>query len=248
MPLDRTLQFCVYGDSHIACIKNAVDEDRVDLTGVDLEFWGAAGPRFRDLHFVDGRITPTSPEAERYLEVINPEGRKELSPTDFEAYLFMGCRLRASEFLVPILRGHSDATAFVSSAVRATMLFRWLEGCRSYRVAREFAKNRPVLFAPAGFLNDRLIKEDEVQATINTGATLEQRAELWREVERAMAQDGVTLLAQPEETVIRGALTHFDYAAKPEAVDGDTVHKNGAYGALILNAAIAGAKAARITA
>jgi len=243
VPLDKTMRFCVYGDSHIACVKNALAEKTVALDGVSLEFWGAAGPSFRDLRFVEGRIEPTTPEAQAHLALINPQGRSCLAPPDFDAYLFMGCRLRAAEFLVPVLRGYAEPAAFVTSALRALMLQRWLEGCRSYRVAREFAKERPVFFAPAGFLNDQILTEEEVEATVNTEATAQQRADLWAEIGAAMAKGGVHLIPQPEETVTRGALTHIDYAADPQAVEGDTVHKNAAYGALILNAALSRAQA-----
>jgi len=233
-----TLRFCVFGDSHIACVKHAQDEDLLDLKNVALEFWGAPGPQFRDLHLEEGRLVARSEAARNSLEKINPARVEGLDPEDFDGFLFIGCRLRASEFLLPLLGSLPGSPGYLSSSVRALMLNRWLEGCRWYRAAREFAKLRPVFFSPAGFLNDGIVSEDEVARTINTEATEEARSAIWDRVALAMQQDNIHLIPQPEETVTRGGLTRADFATTLGDQGDDSVHKNGAYGALILNQAL----------
>ena len=245
-PSKAQLRFCVFGDSHIACVKHAQDEGLLQLDGVDLQFWGAPGPQFRDLHFEGGKMIASSPQARDSLARINPDHVDGLAPQDFDGFLFIGCRLRTSEFIVPLLQ--SQGRHHVSSAVRAMMLERWLQGCRWYRAAREFAKERPVYFSPAGFSNDGIVTEDEVASTINTEASTEERQALWDQIDAAMALDEIRLLRQPEETVTRGALTAAGYATALGGQADDKVHKNGAYGALILNQALSSMRALTVPA
>ena len=234
----RAQRFCVCGDSHIACVKHALDEGLLDLTGVDLEFWGAPGPRFRDLHMEDGRFTVTSDAARDQLAKINPERTSGLAPDEFDGFLFIGCRLRSSDFLVPMLASVPGSAGYLSQAVRDLMLPRWLDSCRWYRAACEFAKQRPVFFSPAGFLNDGIVSEEEVARSVNTEATATDRAALWDQVAEAMQRDNIHLIRQPEETVTRGGLTRAEFATDLGDQGDDSVHKNGAYGALILHQAL----------
>lgn len=247
-PKQKSLRFCVFGDSHIACIKHALDEDLLDMQGIELEFWGAPGPQFRDIHFLEGQLVGTTEAARNNLAKINPARSAALVPQDFDGFLFIGCRLRLSEFVVPLLQNQAGKPGYVSAAVRDLMLRRWLEGCRWYRAAREFAKERPVYFSPAGFLNDGSLSEEDVAKAINTEATASDRCALWDQIEQAMASDSITLLRQPEETVTRGGLTARSYATTLGSQDDDAVHKNGAYGALILNQALAQMRASQKTA
>jgi len=239
----RNLRFCVFGDSHIACVKHALDEGLLDLEGVELEFWGAPGPQFRDLHLEDGRFVGTSAAARDSLAKINPARSAGLEPQAFDGFLFIGCRLRASDFLVPVLASQPGALGYLSQAVRDLMLTRWLEGCRWYRAAHEFAKQRPVFFSPAGFLNDGIVSEDEVARTVNTEATEAERDMLWDQIAKAMGEDNIQLIRQPEETVTRGGLTRAAFATSLGDQGDDSVHKNGAYGALILNQALGALRA-----
>jgi len=241
----RPLRFCVFGDSHIACVKHALDEDLLDLQGVELAFWGAPGPQFRDLHLEEGRLVARSEAVRDSLAKINPTHSEALQPLDYDGFLFIGCRLRASEFVLPLLASQPGSLGYLSATVRDLMLARWLDGCRWYRAAREFAKQRPVFFSPAGFLNDGILSEDEVTRTVNTEATQAQRQMIWDRIDLAMQQDGIRLIQQPEETVARGGLTRAEFATQLGDQGDDSVHKNGPYGAMILNQALREMRAAR---
>ena len=236
--VDPTL--CIYGDSHLAGIKLALNEKRIDPGAVQIEFWGADGPQFREIHMVDGRMTPTTDAASARVALINANGRKDIGANDFGQYLFVGGRLRSHEYIAPMLNRLRDDIGFLSRAVRLRVLTRWLNGCRSYRTAREFAQSggARVLFAPASFLNDQVVRESDVAREINENATAEDRGVVWDEMSEAMAADGVELLRQPEITVTRGCLTKLDYAANRVIENRDTVHKNGTYGALVLGEAL----------
>ncbi|MEP4035486.1 hypothetical protein [Pseudophaeobacter sp.] len=232
------LKFCVFGDSHIACVKHALDEDLLDLTGVELAFWGAPGPQFRDLHLEEGRLVARGEAVRDSLAKINPIHSEALEPQGYDGFLFIGCRLRVSEFVLPLLASQPGSSDYLSAAVRDLMLARWLDGCRWYRAAREFAKQRPVFFSPAGFLNDGILSEDEVARSVNTEATRAQRQLVWDRIDQAMQLDNIRLIQQPEDTVTRGGLTRAEFATQLGDHGDDSVHKNGAYGAMILNQAL----------
>lgn len=236
MPSRDRVSICVYGDSHIACIKHALDESLVTAPEGGLEFWGASGPAFRGIHLKGGRLQPLTDEARAQVQMISETGRESLEPEDFDVFLFVGSRLRAQSYIVPMLWRLQDDAGFLSQAVRDAVLERWLTGCRSYRAARAFAatgKTR-VFFSPASFLNDQVLDAKVVARSINQQATAAQRADLWDGVARRMDQDGVGLIAQPEETVTRGCLTRIEFASSRATELQDPVHKNGAFGALIL--------------
>ncbi len=236
MPLRGSPSICVFGDSHIACIKHALDEGLVTPPDGGLEFWGASGPAFRGIHLKRGRLQPMHDEARAQVQMISETGRESLAAEDFDAFLFVGSRLRSQSYVVPMLWRLQDDSGFLSEAVRAAILDRWLMGCRSYRAACTFAgtgKTR-VFFAPASFMNDHVLDEKVIARSINQQATAAQRAELWDGIARRMDQDGIGLIAQPEETVTRGCLTRAEFASSRAIELQDPVHKNGAFGALIL--------------
>jgi hypothetical protein len=232
---------CVFGDSHIACIKHALDENRVSVPFGRLEFWGASGPSFRGIHLKDRRLQPLTEDAQEQVKMISGTGRGSLAPEDFDVFLFVGSRLRAQSYIVPMLWRAQDEAGYLSQAVRDAVLERWLTGCRSYRAARAFAasgKTR-VFFAPASFMNDQVLDEKVVARSINQQATAAERSALWEGVAQRMDRDGITLIAQPEQTVTRGCLTRIEYASSRAIELQDPVHKNGAFGALILKAMFA---------
>ena len=59
------------------------------------------------------------------------------------------------------------------------------------------------------------------------------REEMWQIVTEAAAGDGITLLPQPEETVIESCCTCTDFAVAGHVAKQDYEHKNPAYGALV---------------
>jgi hypothetical protein len=55
-----------------------------------------------------------------------------------------------------------------------------------------------------------------------------------RVLEDAAAEDGITLLRQPEETVVHGLFTGVDYAVDDHVRKQDFEHHNAAFGAAVL--------------
>ena len=87
---------------------------------------------------------------------------------------------------------------------------------------------QPVSFQLAGHPHPGLDQfPDAVQGTAK------ERAAIWVLVQDVMAEDGITLLAQPENTVIGGCFTKDIYATR-FAAKGDSTHKNRDYGRAVL--------------
>jgi len=232
----RDSSLCLYGDSHLAALKHALDGDFVPTQGRQIEFFGAAGPAFRGLRLTDaGRVVPDKASLEA-LNLVTGGARTDLGGEDFGAFLFYGARLRSTEFIAEFLhRGRSEAD-FVSSAVRAQAMAKWLTSVRAVRIARVFAATgkAKVFFAPAPFeieaQNQRYVKH--FPEALN--ATAQERAQLNDEIAQALAGDGIVFVPQPEETIEKGCFTRHAFATPDAEATSDTRHMGPCYGAMVL--------------
>lgn len=237
MPLPAELRLCAYGDSHLSSLKLALSGGLVDPGAIDIEFWGADGPLFRDIHEVDGDMRPITKEALARVRMINGADRDAVGANDFDAFLFFGARLRTHDLFHLTLGFMAEETGFLSRAALDKVIDRWLMACRSYRTARKFAESGAsrVLFAPASFLSEGLEVTHRRMQEIEAGLSEERAAWIWNGIETAMARDGVELVEQPAETRAGPCTTKAEFACD-NAVDlKDPVHKNAAYGAIVWN-------------
>jgi hypothetical protein len=62
--------------------------------------------------------------------------------------------------------------------------------------------------------------------------------EFWKTIADVTAEDGITLIPQPEETVTLGLFTREAFAVADHVRKQDYEHRNAAYGALILARAL----------
>ncbi|MCX8508977.1 MAG: hypothetical protein ORN49_08895, partial [Rhodobacteraceae bacterium] len=85
---------------------------------------------------------------------------------------------------------------------------------------------------------------DSYLATFPAAATTtaEERAIVNAEVSAHFSDHGVTFLPQPEDSVTEGCFTRRDYASETIADSNDHEHKNPAYGARVLAAALVALK------
>ena len=90
---DRLPRFCIFGDSHYACLKQAEMQGLVDVSGIDLEYWGHVGGRFRYLEARDGAIYPKDDFTAMRFAKFNAKGRTFLPAADFDVILVMGARV-----------------------------------------------------------------------------------------------------------------------------------------------------------
>ena len=237
MHLPADLRLCAYGDSHLSALKLALTGNLVDPGAIEVEFWGADGPLFRDIHEMDGEMRPITKDARARVRMINGADRDSVGPSDFDAFLFFGARLRTHDLFHLTLGFMAEETGFLSRAALDKVIDRWLMACRSYRAARKFAEsgNARVLFAPASFLSEGLDVTHRRMQEIETGLSEERADWIWNGIETAMARDGVELVEQPAETRAGPCMTKSEFACDNAVELKDPVHKNAAYGAIIWN-------------
>ncbi|WP_010141975.1 hypothetical protein [Oceanicola sp. S124] len=226
---------CIFGDSHIASVRQALDAGLLPYVSDHLEFWGAYGPAFRQFEYQDNTVLPRK-DAEEMVAMINGHGRLALRGDAFSAYLFYGARLRIADFLPPMLATLRQG-GHLSAAVRQRVVRRFLEGRKSYRIAQQFARANPgvsVTFAPAPLLTLGVGVPEKTWPEAE-GATADERAEAlgWLDAEAGL--DGITLLHQPEETIVQGCWTDPHFAATGPGSEDDPVHKSPAFAALMLS-------------
>lgn len=236
---------CIFGDSHIGSVRRALDAGLVRLDGFEVEFWGAAGPLFRQIDIKQGVVRPIGKEAEEVVLRVNGKGRATLSPEDFGSYLFYGARLRIAEFMLPYLHHLRDPQQAASSAVMQAAARQFLTSCRAVRIARSFAASgrTRVFFAPAPLTTDGMSGQGALKDYPRAvEAMAADRARIWQMFAQILADDGITLIAQPDETVVNGVFTHADYAIEGAQASGDAGHKSPEFARLMLQAFVAAAR------
>ena len=226
---------CIFGDSHIASVKQALDGGLLPYLTDHLEFWGAYGPAFRQFEYQDNAVHARK-DAEEMVARINGNGRLSLRGDAFAAYLFYGARLRMADFLPPMLSTLRQG-GHLSAAVRQRVTRRFLEGRKSYRIAQQFVRANPgasITFAPAPLLTLGIGQPEKTWPDA-ADATADERAEIRTWLDAEARRDGITLLHQPEETIVEGCWTDPRYAATGPGSADDPVHKSPEFAALMLS-------------
>lgn len=233
-------RLCIFGDSHYACLKQADVQGLVDVSGVDLEYWGHVGSRFRFLQVRDGAIHPLDDFTARRFAKFNAKGRSFLPAAEFDMIHVTGARVYVWGLFVQVLRALSEG-CFVSSGLVRRMLADGLRGQSGYRLAGGLAAagKAQVLLSPVAFYT--AVPPARAGAISPEMAALipEHLPRFWATLAEIAAGDGIVLLPQPEETVTGGLFTDPVYAVADHLAKGDYEHHNPAYGALILARAIA---------
>ena len=237
---DRPLRLAIFGDSHYACVRQAQTQGLVNLEGIDLEYWGHVGRRFNFLELRDGAIFPTDDfTADRFAK-FNAKGRRFLPAADFDMILFVGTRVYVTNIFKPLLQA-SRSGVFITSGLKRRMLEDHFCNQTGYRLARGLAATNTarIVIAPTAFWTLGEPGLDSIVTPEVRAGTAQDRAEIWRLAVLAAEAEGITLIPQPEETVTDGVFSRPEFAIGGYLERGDFEHRNPAYGALILNHALA---------
>ena len=229
----------IFGDSHYACVRMAHQQRLASLDGLSVEYWGHVGKRFRFLDYRDDAIVPIDDyTAERFAK-FNEKGRRSLPVADFDAVAFVGCRFYVTPLFFQLAQAQADGQ-FVTSGLRARLVRDLLDNSSTYDYARRFAATAKarILFSPVSLPTAGLTHGWEAAFPAATALDADTAADLWRRLARAMAEEGVRLIAQPESSRAGGLWTRPEYAADGHQTSGDAEHKNPAYGALVLGAVL----------
>lgn len=239
MPLQNRL--VVFGDSNIAAVRRAFDAELLPFGGYDVEFWGAAGPEYRHIHYNNGALRPMKPDAKKQVLLVNGHGREALGPADFDVFVFYGVRLRLAEFFSAYLDLLLDPDRAVSEAALARAAAQFLQERRAVRMAAMMKADgaKRIVFVYAGFPCWGVVDHAQAGGLLEsfprvTQASEALRARLWHVLTQAFDALGLELVGQPEETVVQGMFTDAAYAVVGAAESGDAIHKAPSYPAKAL--------------
>lgn len=234
---NKSRKLCIIGDSQVASVALALREGRTTPPdGVEVEFWGAVGPDFRQIDWIDGAICAPAAAREAVLQV-NGNGRDHVAPGDFDGLLFYGARLRIGWFFAQYQQWVADQGARPSRAVAELATRDFVICARAYRLAGRMAEaGQKVIYAPAPFYSDGvrdLAAPDNLYHSYPAAfeTTEVDRDHLWELLETVAARDGVNVVRQPEDTVTAGLLTKREYQCADALEEDDIGHKSPAFAA-----------------
>lgn len=229
-------RLCIFGDSHYACLKQADVQGLVDVSGVELEYWGHVGGRFRYLEFRDGAICPVDEFTAMRFAKFNARGRTVLPAADFDAILVMGARVYVWRQFLQVLSALAKGP-LVSEGLQRRILTDGLRGQQGYRLAKGLAATgtAQVMLAPIAYYTGNADRAEKFFSPPVQAMIPERVPGFWAVLEAAAAEDGIRLLRQPEETVVHGMMTDEVYAVANHVAKKDYEHHNAAYGAVVLS-------------
>lgn len=233
----KARSLCFIGDSQMGSLQRAFSEGLTSAPkGTDVEFWGAPGAYFRNIHWHKGAVR-ASDDALDAVRRINARGRDHIAPGDFDTVVFYGARLRVAEFFGPYLEWVHTHRHLPSADVLKTTAREFVWETRAYRMAHTLAEaGTRVIYVPGPFYSADVLDLTEKNRFFHhyPGAvhgTAPLRDRLWRVLEDVSADLGITLIRQPDDTVTGGILTHSRYACENAVAQGDVGHKSAAFAA-----------------
>ncbi|MES2333549.1 MAG: hypothetical protein V4551_02590 [Pseudomonadota bacterium] len=238
-------RLCIFGDSHYACLKQAEVQGLVDVSCIDLEYWGHVGGRFRYLEVRDGVVHPVDDFTARRFAKFNAKGRMVLPAADFDVIHVTGARVYVWRLFHQVLQGLTQGP-FLSSGLLRRILSDGLRGQAGYQLALGLATTGTarVLLSPIAYYTADPDRFADVMTPAMAALIPDHVPEFWDILQGVAAKDGITLLPQPVETVSAGLFTDPAYAVASHVEKRDYEHHNAAYGALILARAVAIARQA----
>ncbi len=228
-------RFCIFGDSHYACLRQAEVQGLADLSGVELEYWGHVGARFRFLQVRDGVIHPGDDTVARSFARFNAKRRLVLPAEEFDAILVMGARVYVWRLFLRVLRSLTEGP-FLSQGLMRRVLVDGFRCQVGYELTAGLASTGTarVLLSPVAYYTANP-EHFAALITPEMGALIPDMVpEFWRILREVTADDGVLLLPQPEGTVTQGLFTDEAYAVDDHVAKRDYEHRNAAYGAEVL--------------
>lgn len=240
------MKLMLFGDSHLAAVKRGLAGIPADrLAGVEVQFWGTAGHRFRQIDWTDGKIVPTNDSTANAFARFNRYGLRELDPALSDAVAFVGARIRPGAVIPDLLNQLVHPDRYLSRAYLKAVLADLFNSLTTYRMARAMAATgrTRVFVAPISLETHRHGKAPRAY-TLARRASRADLELLWSIMAEIMADDGIGAVLQPLDSVVCGYMTDEVYGLPA----GDDVHKNAAYGTLILQAILDAASALAPTA
>lgn len=224
------MKVMLFGDSHLAAVRSGLS--LVDIPqGLDLEFWGTAGNRFRHISWVDGKIVPDDEKAANAFSRFNQHGKRELDPSLYDAVVFIGARIRPGAVVPDLLNHIAHPDRYLTRDYIQLVLAEHFLNHTTYQMARLMAatgKTR-VLMNMISFYTYGKAPTPR-RYTIARRASRNDLALLDELNTEILRQDNITHVGQPLDTIAHGCYTDAKFGLASD----DYVHKNAEYGAVIL--------------
>lgn len=220
----------LFGDSHLAALKSGLPQVKVPKD-IGLSFWGTPGNRFRRISWSEGAILPDDDKTAEAFARFSEEGLTRLDPAEFDAVVFVGVRIRPG-VVVPDLLNHlaHPARHLTRDYMRLVLAEHYLKHT-TYQIAREMAAAGKTRVLMAMVSLETHGKAPQPRAyKVARGAAADDLGLIWQLTAEILAEDGITYVPQPLETVVEGYYTDARFGVEGE----DAVHKNADYGALML--------------
>lgn len=224
----------IFGDSHYACLRLAHGQGLVDLSALDLEYWGHVGKRFRFLEYREGAIHPLDEMTAQRFAKFNDKGRRFLPASDFDEIVFIGCRIDIARVFMGLIDAHMQGL-YLSIALRQEMVRHRLHELAAYRMAVQMAAlgQARIWLHPISMFGQGTQHYDSFITPAMRLATPAAREAVWQVFAQVMAQDGINLLRQLDHSYADGVFTDRAYLIDGYAEMNDYTHRTASYGALV---------------
>ncbi|MCP4822887.1 MAG: hypothetical protein GY892_02105 [Shimia sp.] len=244
---------CVLGNSHIAALKGGW-ETASPAKQLDPDFFGALSKGMETLALIDGKLLPSDPEAAAFFCDISGKGIGARAE-DYEAFVLCGMGM----FPNPVFNNYAsyatpstcntNAAYYVSDACLDDLLWDHIDRSMMMHCARlvRGVTDAPVHLVWQAFWSEALIniqwRADQMAPIVANGDQEYIHARM-RTVETRLANEGFSVLTQPEDTLTQGVMTKKEYSRgsvlfreglnQPHR-DNDVFHMNSDYGAKCWN-------------
>jgi hypothetical protein len=215
-PEADAIKICVIGNSHIGTLRRALVERLFLDRKLDFVFWGFPGSEYGKIRFENGRFT--HPDKERALAVSG--GRYEsIDPRDFDVLLFVGGFIPGKKIFALKAAG-KPVSPIVAKLLRHQI---------AKSPAMKLIRSATQVFSGRILLVPRPLQSESAREM--DGLAHEHDEDINRACAEIFAEQGVTYLPQPAETIKDRQWTKPEYMGP-----GSSGHANAKYGAIVLTA------------
>jgi len=224
------MRVAILGDSHVACLKQALDQTPDALNGAQATFFAAPRTLMRKLSVANGALLPASPGLEARLRHTSG-GLGTIDTAAYDAFVLVGLQFK----LKPLDGALSRAvcTAAMRARCANTLMRRTVERLRTTTNAPIVIGHTPLRATPTR--RGSAVRPDDLppfpphsyEETLHFAAA-------------AFADLDATLLAQPDATRVEDWHTAAQFAVRSVGLSGvshdstETGHMNAGYGAIYL--------------
>ena len=241
------MNICIVGNSHLAALKQAVDNGALDASDANIVFFGAAGKKFKDIDVQDGIIRGPDSLSETFLMV--SEGRyTKIDPSEFDVVIVYG--LPCHTLLGSLRTTHINKVHLTEDCLSAGVE-KWVRTKPKFRLAKKIGKACPttrVILVPRPIPAAGEVKEAEAPCSESKQwlwKSMESsfREDVWSAIVGAAGRNGVEVaFLQPDSTLDENQFTRPEYSTHAARLredekqhdDADVNHMNAKFGEVFL--------------